>query len=74
MEARLCALIFTLMRSEEWSNYAEPGYTVVERYLGNDFYKLFKCALGQSKTDHHIQYPPDNPTKLDGRLRYAQRV
>ena len=61
----VCVPIFTLMQSDAWPTYVEPGCQVVDKYVGNDFYKLFKCALGQVKADHHITYPPDIiPTKL----------
>ena len=65
VEARLRALVYTLMQSEKWTTcYARPGYPVHSRHNGNDFYKLFRCALGQVNAEHHIVFPPNNiPTK-----------
>ena len=72
VEARLRALVYTLMQSDKWPAYARSGYPVHGKHNGNDFYKLFRCALGQVNAEQHIVFPPDNiPTKCTA-AEYAE--
>ena len=65
VEARIRCLLFTMMQSEKWEGYLSIGYPTIDKYYGNDYYDLFKCALGLVKVGQHIEYPPDNiPTRL----------
>ena len=72
VEARIRCLLFTMMKPDTWKGYETPGYATMVRYFGNDYYDLFKCALGQFKVGMHIEYPPDNiPTQLSA-AAYAE--
>ena len=72
VEARIRCLLFTMMKPDTWKGYETPGYATMVRYFGNDYYDLFKCALGQFKVGMHIEYPPDNiPTQLSA-AEYAE--
>ena len=72
VEARIRCLLFTMMKPDTWKGYETPGYPTIVKYFGNDYYDLFKCALGQFKVGMHIEYPPDNiPTQLSA-AEYAK--